>query len=651
MKTEKSFKGKRYIALARCSSQGQIDTSIDEQLRLIENFGRQQGMVCVGTVALGGLTGSVPGIRQDIDELVRRKQENNDFEVVVIQDASRLTRSGSLHGMHILYRLRSIGVQVAFVKDDLPEGDMGDVMGSLLFYAGKQQADGIAFASTRGAAASLYQGKTPHCKAPPYGLDRLYLAEDGTPKHVIRNLPDGTQVKLDPVSGAVLEKFGRNQKSGVPNHYIKQKSERIELVPGDPAHVAVVEEIFRRHFADAWGYYRIAQELNGRSVLSPRGSLWSTASIRAILLNPVYLGAGLANVVTSALYYMRSADGPVETPVTEQERAQGRPRPRVRDRSAWYERPEPRLNDMLGSAIKVMATAKQQKHLEALATPKPETPNRDRHRDSNFILKGILRARQGGYVLTGRHTGKATCKKRYYAVSKAFRCPTKDKTMRRMVPADPLEEAVLAALVEVLTDCQRVHEMMEAVVRRELRADQAQDTSLDDLYKEKASIDQKLGFVLDEMDQLGQEAVRAKVQQLQGRLQVVVDQIRRKTAPRPDLDDPAPIADALCERMHAFADEVPALSPAALRELLQSFVSKLVMDLETREGEIVFSLPDWGSLDLGKVCLVGGPACKTDNQAHPLVGVPVAAYRLSWDTGSNQFVCTVMDLGIQGTAA
>jgi hypothetical protein len=651
MSKEKQLKGKRYVALARCSSQGQVDTSIDEQLRLIENFGRQQGMVCVGTVALGGLTGSVPGIRQDIDELVRRKQEDNDFEVVVIQDATRLTRSGSLHGMHILYRLRSIGVQVVFVKDDLPEGDMGDVMGSLLFYAGKQQAEGIAFASTRGAAASLYQGKTPHCKAPPYGLDRLYLSEDGTPKHVIRNLTDGTQVKLHPVTRAVLETFGRNQKSGVPNHYIKQKSERIELVPGDPACVAVVEEIFRRHFADAWGYYRIAQELNGRGVPSPRGTLWSTASIRAILLNPVYLGVGLANVLTSALYYMRGADGPMETPVTEQERAQGRPRARVRDRSAWYERPEPRLNDFLGSALKVMATAKQQARLEALATPKPEVPNRDRHRDSSFILKTILRARQGGYAMTGRRTGKATCKKRYYAVNKAFGSPTKDKVLRRMIPADPLEEAVLAALVQVLTNCERVHEMMEAVVRRELRAQVAPDTSLDDLHKEKASIEQKLGFVLDEMDQLGQQAVRAKVQQLQARLQVVVDEIRRKAAPRPDLDDPGPVADALCKRLHAFADEVSARSPAALRELLQSFVSKLVIDLETREGEIVFSLPEWGTLDLGKVCLVGDSAYKTDNQAHPLVGIPLAAYRLAWDTGSNQFVCTVMDQGIRGNAA
>src|SRR5205085_10133720 len=132
----------------------------------------------------------------DLDELIRRKKEQDDFDVVLVQDASRLTRSGPAHGMHVLFELRSLGADVVSIKDDFPEGDMGDVMRTLQYYSAKQQAEGIAFASTRGASASLYMGKTAHCKAPPFGIDRLYCSEDGQPKHIIRNLPDGTQVKL-----------------------------------------------------------------------------------------------------------------------------------------------------------------------------------------------------------------------------------------------------------------------------------------------------------------------------------------------------------------------------------------------------------------------------------------------------------------------
>src|SRR3974377_1381347 len=97
----KNLRGKRYIGLARCSSPGQVDTRIDKQLRLIENFGREQGMHCVDRITLG-VTGSVPGARSDLDELVQRKKDQDDFDIVVVQDLSRLTRSGGAHGMHVL---------------------------------------------------------------------------------------------------------------------------------------------------------------------------------------------------------------------------------------------------------------------------------------------------------------------------------------------------------------------------------------------------------------------------------------------------------------------------------------------------------------------------------------------------------------------
>lgn len=216
---ERNLHGKRYIALVRCSSAAQSDTSIEAQIALIETYGREHGMVRVGTVELAGVTGSVPGIRSDIDQLIRRKKEQDDFDVVLLQNATRFTRSGPLHGMKLLFDLRAIGLQVVFVKDDLPDGDLGDVMRGLQFFAGKEQARSIAHAVARGASASLKEGRSAHCKAPPYGVDRLYVTADGTPKHIIRNQADGTQVKLDPATGDVIERFGRNEKASVPAHY------------------------------------------------------------------------------------------------------------------------------------------------------------------------------------------------------------------------------------------------------------------------------------------------------------------------------------------------------------------------------------------------------------------------------------------------
>ncbi len=130
---ERNLHGKRYIALARCSSAAQSDTSIAAQNALVEAFGREHGMICVDTVELAGVTGSVPGVRTDIDQLIQRKKEQDDFDVVLLQDATRFTRSGPAHGLKLLYDLRAAELEVVFLKDDLPDNDLGDVMRGLQF--------------------------------------------------------------------------------------------------------------------------------------------------------------------------------------------------------------------------------------------------------------------------------------------------------------------------------------------------------------------------------------------------------------------------------------------------------------------------------------------------------------------------------------
>ncbi len=625
---EKRLKGKRYIALARCSSAGQVDTSIDEQLRLIENFGHAHGMCCVDRITLG-VTGSVPGLRSDIDQLIQRKREHDDYDYVVVQDFSRLTRSGPAHGLYIVFQLRSVGVEILSVQDALPGGDMGDVMQTLKHYASKVQAEAIAFASTRGASASLYTGKTAHCKAPPFGIDRLYCSEDGKPKHVIRNLTNGTQVKLDPDSGAVLEQFGRNQKTGVPAHYIKQKTESIRLIPGDPEHVRIVVEIFERHVSQGWGYYRIAQDLNDRGIPSPRGRQWSLATVRAILFNPTYVGLGIANLATSAVYYARSSAGPIAASTELKDMMDGRPARRIRPKTEWFERQEPALVGLLPPSLKPAVSAKQSARLEALATGTAAHRNRDRHRDSSYFLKGILTTKQGEHPMTGRTTGKTGHRKRYYAVSRAFTCPSKDNLLRTLIPAEPIERVVVSVLQEALTNCGRVHELVGKLAERELRARRSPASDLTELHQEKTAIERKLAFALDELDSDGRNAVRAKVQQMQARLKEINAEIRRRSHDRQRIENPDEIADAICGTLSELAGQVPSLPRAALRNLLQVFVAKLEVDLKTRQVEVVFALPEWVTADTERLCLVGNSACKTTNEAQPVL--VIARYRITWN--------------------
>ena len=119
------------------------------------------------------------------------------------------------------------------------------------------------------AMSSLLADRSAHCRLPPYGIDRLYVAADGTPLHIIRNLTDRTQAKLVPTTKAVIGRFGRNAGWGTRQHYIKQRDERIVLVPGASEAVAAVNLIFRKYHIEGWGYRRIAEELNAQGVPPP----------------------------------------------------------------------------------------------------------------------------------------------------------------------------------------------------------------------------------------------------------------------------------------------------------------------------------------------------------------------------------------------
>lgn len=135
-------------------------------------------------------------------------------------------------------------------------------------------------------------------------------------------------------------------------------------------------------------------------------------------------------------------------------------------------------------------------------------------------------------------------------------------------------------------------------------------------------------FVLDEMDNEGRDAVRGKVQQMQGRLKELNAEIHRRTTDRQQIDNADEIADAVCGKLSDLAVQVPNLPSTALRNLLQVFLNKLVVDLETKNVEVTFALPEWATVDTERLCLVGHSVYKTTNEAHPVY--VLATYRGTW---------------------
>jgi hypoxanthine-guanine phosphoribosyltransferase len=76
--------GKRGICLVRASNFGE-GTSTEAQIAMLHDGAQQRGAVIVDDIILDGMTGSLPGRREDLKALLDRKRTNNDFEVQQIE--------------------------------------------------------------------------------------------------------------------------------------------------------------------------------------------------------------------------------------------------------------------------------------------------------------------------------------------------------------------------------------------------------------------------------------------------------------------------------------------------------------------------------------------------------------------------------------
>ena len=114
------LRGKRYIAYARCAAKDGSGPRLQEQVRLIRQFGDSLGMRCVDEVRLAGISGGAPALRTDLRELLARKLARDDFDVLIMEDFARLTRTGLDSGSEIEAQFRKHGVQIVYLTGALP---------------------------------------------------------------------------------------------------------------------------------------------------------------------------------------------------------------------------------------------------------------------------------------------------------------------------------------------------------------------------------------------------------------------------------------------------------------------------------------------------------------------------------------------------
>jgi hypothetical protein len=111
------YRGKRYIAYARCASPHGAEAKLRGQIRRIRQFGKRVGMHCVDEIRLAGVSGGPPALRDDLRILLARKRKRDDFDVLVMEDRARLTRADLPDRTRVEAEFAICGVMIVYVAE------------------------------------------------------------------------------------------------------------------------------------------------------------------------------------------------------------------------------------------------------------------------------------------------------------------------------------------------------------------------------------------------------------------------------------------------------------------------------------------------------------------------------------------------------
>lgn len=463
----------------------------------------------------------------------------------------------------------------------------------------------------------------------PYGCWRLYLTAEGRPSHVIADLRDGRQQKLDAQTYAVIDTYGQLGGGG-KGHYRKQKSEKVLLTPGAPEEVAVVREIFELHFRRGFGGKRIADVLNRRGVRSPQGKAWSQHQVDVIYEQEVYTGRSVGNRTSSAIYHERFASAPKPVELDAAVRATAKNIPvRHRPRSEWFVQAQPLMADFLDAELRAMAMAEHERIWRTRGDADRPKRSKSKHQVSEYLLTGLLHAKQDGEPLVGILCGRVGKKVRYYRHRRGRRGYVKGSMFNRMVAAKPLEDAVVALVGEVLANEQDLRDRVVAFVEGEARK-AAPGKQLAELQSRRERLKRRTALIVKTFDEETLADAEGELDRLKAERRTLDEQIAAAegAATLRGLD-PNAVADAVLGRIKSMGkpNELPAF---ALRQLIASLVGRVVVDMETKAVEVELMLPIdekffGGLAEGGAMRLVGTSASSTSDETHRVLMLDLVA--------------------------
>ena len=232
MPRDKAQPRKLAVIYARYSSHTQRDVSIEQQVRVDQEFAERQELQIIGVYADRALTGTNDN-RPEFQRMVNDAKKGA-FDYVIVYSLDRFARD---RYDSVVYKriLKDNGVKVLSAMENISDDPTGVLLESML--------EGLAEYYSRELSAKIRRG----------------LTDNARKCMVVTNVPFG---------------------------YTKGPDGKHAIVPEE---AAIVREIFRR-VLDGEQIIAIARDLNKRGIRTKRGREWGRTSFETMLSNEKYAG-------------------------------------------------------------------------------------------------------------------------------------------------------------------------------------------------------------------------------------------------------------------------------------------------------------------------------------------------------------------------
>ena len=260
-----SVRGVQYV---RMSTEHQR-YSTENQSDVIRQYAAKHDIEIIRTYADEGKSGLKLSGRDALKQLIEDVQGGRaDFEVILVYDISRWGRfQDTDESAYYEYICKRSGIRVHYCAEQFAND------GSPVSTIVKSVKRAMAGEYSRELSAKVFAGQ---CR-----LIELGFRQGGAPGFGLRR-------SLIDQNSTVKAQLGRGEHKSI-------QTDRVILVPGPDEEVAVVREIYDAFVKDAKSEREIADDLNGRCILSDLGRLWTRGTVHQVLINEKYIGNNVWN--------------------------------------------------------------------------------------------------------------------------------------------------------------------------------------------------------------------------------------------------------------------------------------------------------------------------------------------------------------------